>query len=277
MNKPENVDIQSLILKIVPQLFNSMLAMKVTHSESDTESAGGADEPVVTLGFSGDVTGFVRMRPTADFARSMTTAKLGMETEEEPTAEEMQNTLSEFTTAAADQLKEIMAEAGISCDYSSSEASDATGAQNPQNDPENLEQLFFLHGENKILRVEMALNIHEYVEDTEIADKYAQDTSIDAPQEQQRLRPVKDFDLDLIFDIPIELTVEIGRTKISINELLELGPGSAVSLTKLESEPVDILANDTLIARGQVVVQDEKYGIRVTEITSRMDRIKSLT
>jgi flagellar motor switch protein FliN/FliY len=85
-----------------------------------------------------------------------------------------------------------------------------------------------------------------------------------------------DFGLDLIFDIPIELTVELGRTKIQIHELLILGPGSAISLTKLEGEPVDILANDTLIARGQVVVQDEKYGIRVTEIASRMDRIKSL-
>ena len=78
-------------------------------------------------------------------------------------------------------------------------------------------------------------------------------------------------------DIPIELTVELGRARIPINELLELGPGSAISLSKLEGDPVDILANDTLIARGQVVVQDEKYGIRVTEITSRMERIKSLS
>lgn len=107
--------------------------------------------------------------------------------------------------------------------------------------------------------------------------KGAQETSKDAPEEQRQLTANQDLDLDLILDIPIELTVEIGRTKIPIHDLLKLGPGSAVPLSKLESEPVDILANDTLIARGQVVVQDEKYGIRVTEITSRMDRIKSLT
>jgi flagellar motor switch protein FliN/FliY len=82
-------------------------------------------------------------------------------------------------------------------------------------------------------------------------------------------------DLDLLLDIPLEIKVELGRTKIDIQELLNLVPGSAVKLSKLEGEPVDILANDTLIAKGEVMVQREKYGIRVTEITSRPDRIRS--
>ena len=73
----------------------------------------------------------------------------------------------------------------------------------------------------------------------------------------------------------LEIKVELGRAKIQLQELLRLSPGSAVKLVKLEGEPVDILANETLIARGEVVVQNEKYGIRVTEITSRMDRIRS--
>jgi flagellar motor switch protein FliN len=123
----------------------------------------------------------------------------------------------------------------------------------------------------------MTLSISGQQENDEVTEKDAPETIDDTPEVQKGLKPTQDFDLDLIFDIPIELTVEIGRTKIPIHELLKLGPGSAVSLSKLENEPVDILANDTLIARGQVVVQDEKYGIRVTEITSRIDRIKSLT
>ena len=90
------------------------------------------------------------------------------------------------------------------------------------------------------------------------------------------LRAVEDFDLNLLLDIPLEITVELGRAKIQIQELLNLGPGSTVTLSKLEGEPVDILANDKLIARGEVVLQNKKYGIRITEITSRMDRIKSL-
>jgi flagellar motor switch protein FliN/FliY len=85
-----------------------------------------------------------------------------------------------------------------------------------------------------------------------------------------------DFGLDLLVDIPVELTVELGRTRIKIHELLRLQPGSTVKLARLEGEPVDILANDVLVARGEVVVRNEKYGIRITEITSRADRLKGL-
>jgi flagellar motor switch protein FliN/FliY len=99
------------------------------------------------------------------------------------------------------------------------------------------------------------------------------ETAMKIPEEMQT---VEDFDLNLLLDIPLEITVELGRTSIQIQELLDLGPGSAVTLSKLEGEPVDILANEKLIARGEVVLQNKKYGIRITEITSRMDRIKSL-
>ena len=97
-----------------------------------------------------------------------------------------------------------------------------------------------------------------------------------ATEISEEMRAVEDFDLNLLLDIPLEITVELGRTSIQIQELLDLGPGSAVTLSKLEGEPVDILANEKLIARGEVVLQNKKYGIRITEITSRMNRIKSL-
>ena len=96
------------------------------------------------------------------------------------------------------------------------------------------------------------------------------------PNGADEIQAVEDFDLNLLLDIPLEITVELGRNRVRIQELLELAPGSTVSLTKLEGEPVDILANDKLIARGEVVLQNKKYGIRITEITSRMNRIKSL-
>jgi len=82
--------------------------------------------------------------------------------------------------------------------------------------------------------------------------------------------------LDIILDIPLEVTVELGRTKMPIRDLLQLGPGSAVPLSRLEGEPVDILANNKLIARGVVLVKDDKYGIRITEITGRLERLRSL-
>ena len=86
----------------------------------------------------------------------------------------------------------------------------------------------------------------------------------------------EDLGLAMLLDIPVELTVELGRTRMPIHEMLKLRPGSAVKLARLEGEPVDILANDVLIARGEVVVRHEKYGIRITEITSRMERLKGL-
>jgi flagellar motor switch protein FliN len=103
-----------------------------------------------------------------------------------------------------------------------------------------------------------------------------QEATTQSTESKEAKRP-GDFDLDLLLDIPLEIKVELGRTRIQIQELLNLSPGSAVKLTRLEGEPVDILANDTLIARGEVVVQNEKYGIRVTEITSRMDRLRSFS
>jgi len=177
--------------------------------------------------------------------------------------------LTEFATAAADQIKAVMAKAGISCNYAPS------ARKQPPREQEDLERFVFQHGE-QILVVETDLNISGDRDRVQSPEEEYHKTD-NATEAQNHLKPARDFDLDLIYDIPIELTVEIGRTKIPVHELLKLGPGSAVSLSKLENEPVDILANDTLIARGQVIVQDEKYGIRVTEITSRMDRIKSLT
>lgn len=82
--------------------------------------------------------------------------------------------------------------------------------------------------------------------------------------------------LDMLLDIPLEVTVELGRTKRSIKEILELAPGSIVELDKLAGEPVDILVNQRLIAKGEVVVIDENFGVRVTDIVSQKERINNL-
>jgi flagellar motor switch protein FliN/FliY len=77
-------------------------------------------------------------------------------------------------------------------------------------------------------------------------------------------------------DIPLQLTVELGRTKMPIKEILDLGPGSIVELDKLAGEPVDILVNNKLIAKGEVVVIDESFGVRITDIVSKMERINKV-
>ena len=82
--------------------------------------------------------------------------------------------------------------------------------------------------------------------------------------------------LDFILDIPIEVTVELGRSKMLVNELLRLGQGSVIELSKLAGETLEILANQKLIARGEVVVVNDKYGVRLTEVLSPMERIERL-
>jgi flagellar motor switch protein FliN/FliY len=82
--------------------------------------------------------------------------------------------------------------------------------------------------------------------------------------------------LDLILDIPLTVTVELGRSKMLINDLLQLGQGSVVELTKLVGDPLEVLVNNKLVARGEVVVVNEKFGVRLTDIVTPMERVKSL-
>jgi flagellar motor switch protein FliN/FliY len=82
--------------------------------------------------------------------------------------------------------------------------------------------------------------------------------------------------MEFILDIPLEVTVELGRTKLLIHELLKLGQGSVIELSKLAGETLEVLANQKLIARGEAVVINEKFGVRLTEVVSPMERIERL-
>ncbi len=82
--------------------------------------------------------------------------------------------------------------------------------------------------------------------------------------------------LDLVLDIPVTLSMEIGRTKMRIKELLDLSSGSIVELQKMVDEPLDVLVNGTLVARGEAVVIDRKFGVRLTEVVSRQERLNKL-
>jgi flagellar motor switch protein FliN/FliY len=86
----------------------------------------------------------------------------------------------------------------------------------------------------------------------------------------------KEKNLNLILDIPLRVTVELGRTKMPVNELLNLTQGSVIELSKLAGEPMEVLVNDKLIARGEAVVVNEKFGVRLTDIISPTERIEQL-
>jgi flagellar motor switch protein FliN len=81
---------------------------------------------------------------------------------------------------------------------------------------------------------------------------------------------------DLLLDVPLEVTVEIGRAKVAIRELLQLGAGSVVELAKLAGEPLDVLVNGKPVARGEAVMVNDKFGVRLTDIISPSERLQGL-
>jgi flagellar motor switch protein FliN/FliY len=100
----------------------------------------------------------------------------------------------------------------------------------------------------------------------------------DLTQEAKAPRPEAGSrrDLDFILDIPLDVSAELGRTKLLINELLQLGQGSVIELNKLAGEPLEIYVNGKLVARGEAVVINEKFGVRLTDIISPIERVKQL-
>jgi len=124
--------------------------------------------------------------------------------------------------------------------------------------------------------------------DSEVMDEWAEamaEAGDDAGEEAQAA-PLEslqadgsagdDVNLDVILDIPVTISMEIGRTNINIRNLLQLNQGSVVELDRLAGEPLDVLVNGTLIAHGEVVVVNEKFGIRLTDVISPAERVKNL-
>jgi len=101
------------------------------------------------------------------------------------------------------------------------------------------------------------------------------------PAEFPLLNPKKgafsqETNIEMLFDVPLQISAELGRTSLPIKEILQLAPGSVVELDKLAGEPVDLLVNGKLIAKGEVVVTDENFGVRIIEILGQEARIRKL-
>ncbi|MFC4699919.1 flagellar motor switch protein FliN [Glaciecola siphonariae] len=99
---------------------------------------------------------------------------------------------------------------------------------------------------------------------------------LDELTEDKPMTDEQESKLDTILDIPVTISMEVGRTNISIRNLLQLNQGSVVELDRVAGEPLDVLVNGTLIAHGEVVVINDKFGIRLTDVISQVERIKKL-
>lgn len=108
------------------------------------------------------------------------------------------------------------------------------------------------------------------------AEPVAQAENVSLDKLQSSSSSGDDLNLDVILDIPVTISMEIGNTKINIRNLLQLNQGSVVELDRMAGEPLDVMVNGTLIAHGEVVVVNEKFGIRLTDIISPAERVKKL-
>ncbi len=124
---------------------------------------------------------------------------------------------------------------------------------------------------------------NDTLDEEEMSDDWADAMAEQADAEAAELPELKEeksageVNLDSILDVPVTISMEIGRTRVTIRNLLQLNQGSVVELDRLAGEPMDVLVNGTLIAQGEVVVVNEKFGLRLTDIISPADRIKRLT
>lgn len=113
-------------------------------------------------------------------------------------------------------------------------------------------------------------------ESSEGSGSNAEAMDLDEFSQAPNVNPTDNPDLDVILDIPVTISMQVGSTSISIRNLLQLNQGSVIELDRLAGEPLDVLVNGTLIAHGEVVVVNEKFGIRMTDVISASERIKRL-
>jgi flagellar motor switch protein FliN len=279
MERIAGVDIKTAIVNSVIDVFYTMLDMEVAAIQDVPASFTEEMRTVGSVTFAGEVDGMFNIQVNDDFGKEMTAAMLGMEVDEIESEEEVFDVIREVSNIIGGNLKSNFVDAGLSCVLSTPSI---TNGRDFRVSPTNIirpVRFLFSHGESIII-VEAGVK-SEGPASTEVTDDTANESQ--QSQEVQKVETagtegeVDQFkNLGLVMDIPLEVTVELGRSKKRINDVLKMGPGSVVELEQMEGEPVDILINQTLIAKGFVVVEKEKYGIRISEIVSRKERMKSI-
>jgi len=291
MERISGVDIKAAIVNSVIDVFYTMLDMEVEAIQEVPSSFTEENRTVGSVTFAGEVDGMFNIQINDDFGRAMTAAMLGMEPEEIESEEEVYDVIREVSNIIGGNLKSKFVDVGLSCVLSTPAI---TNGRDFRVTPTNVikpAQFLFSHKDNVIIveagvkQDKSAAALPEEApeeqapaeEEKEAADQTVSAASAPQPSPSKQVDEAVPFNnLDLVMDIPLQVTVELGRSRRRINDVLKMGPGSVVELEQMEGEPVDILINETLIAKGFVVVEKEKYGIRISEIVSRKERMKSI-
>ena len=273
------MDIQTAIVEAVINAFHTMLDMEVKAIQQVPDTFTEEMRTVGSVTLAGEVDGMINIQVNDDFGKEMTAAMLGMQAEEIESEEEVYDVIREVSNIIGGNLKSKFVDAGLACLMSTPSI---TYGRNFNVRPATVIQpdRFLFSQEDDIIIVEAGVKRDESGS-VEASDESTEEKTQPATAQKARL-PDTDSEgdqfknLGLVMDIPLKVTVELGRSRKRINDVLKMGPGSVVELEQMEGEPVDILINQTLIAKGFVVVENEKYGIRISEIVSRKERMKSI-
>ncbi len=273
------VDIQTAIVNSVIDVFHTMLDMEVEAIQHAPESFAEEMRTVGSVTFAGEVDGVFNIQVNDDFGKEMTAAMLGRDVDEVESKEEVYDVIREVSNIIGGNLKSNFVDAGLSCVLSTPAITN--GRDFKVSPTRVIEPARFLFSHKaRVIIVEFGVR-REKSATVEKADEVSE-KSVNAEDVPPVVLAGTDSAVDqfknlgLVMDIPLQVTVELGRSRKRINDVLKMGPGSVVELEQMEGEPVDILINQTLIAKGFVVVENEKYGIRISEIVSRKERMKSM-
>jgi flagellar motor switch protein FliN len=272
IEKIKSVDVTTTVINSVIDVYYTMLSMEIESIREVPSDFREEKRTVGTVSFAGDVHGMFNIQVNDSFARTMTAAMLGVEEDEIESEEEVFDVIREMSNIIGGNLKSAFVDVGLSCVLSTPSITNGLDFRVEALNIIRTQRLLFNCNGQTII-------IDAGIKKDDDAEEEAATEQGEAGVDAQGV--VKSGDagfanLDLILDIPLNLTVELGRTKKRVHELLKTGSGSVIGLNQLEGEPVDLLVNDTLIAKGEVLVEKEKYGIRIVEVVSRKERVKSL-
>ncbi len=279
MERIAGVDIKTAIVNSVIDVFYTMLDMEVEAIQEIPEAFVEEIRTVGSVTFAGEVDGMFNIQVNDDFGKEMTAAMLGMDVGEIESEEEVYDVIREVSNIIGGNLKSNFVDAGLSCVLSTPSITNGRDFKVSPTQVIRPARFLFSHKDSIII-------VEAGVKRDESASVDASEVRMEEPNKAEPTQTttvtgaaseVDQFkNIGLVMDIPLEVTVELGRSRRRINDVLRMAPGSVVELEQMEGEPVDILVNQTLIAKGFVVVEKEKYGIRISEIVSRKERMKSI-
>jgi len=297
VSKFSRLDIISSTGDKVIELFDKMLSMEIELSDSKKTFAPDVLRYNGTVDFAGDLSGNVSIQITHDFARVMTANMLGVQLDEIEGEEEIKDVIGEIGNIVGGNLRTAFCDTGLDCVMSPPIVTSGVDFKVITLNMDKHERFAFEYY-GQIIFVDVCIKIDEGVVaadeaavvagEAEKIEESASEIEVQAASDagdpsleedgetEEELLARKMANLEIILDVPIEMTAELGKSLFPIKELLNIGPEDTISFSNLEGEPLDLLVNNKVVARGEVVVEREKYGIKITKILSRLDRIRSL-